>query len=239
MLSISGPGTTLRWDLPGHSGSGPPQGAAPCPQQVGFKGSEALQPRAPVCERDSEQAGRPPQPCSHHASVRATASLREGLTLRRAHTLSCLILMAALRVGAFITAILHQNHPPFRAEKSGAACPGSQDGCPGRDRNCTVGAGLRSLCRTQPCIAHARRGGEGLQGAAPGSSGPLSACGVWDMKGLAPRQGQRGTQAPPAEPEDKKGRGGGGYSQWGQGHALKPCSGRIRKDLVLKHHCVW
>ena len=56
------------------------------------------------------------------------------------------------------------------------------------------------------------------------------------MRGLAPGQVQRGTQAPPAEPEDKEGRGGGGYSLWGQGHAVKPCSGRIRKDLILKHH---
>lgn len=46
----------------------------------------------------------------------------------------------------------------------------------------------------------------------------------------------RGTWASPAEPEDEEGRGGGGYSQWGQGHAAKPCSGRIRKDLVLKQH---
>ena len=83
---------------------------------------------------------------------------------------------------------------------------------------------------------HTGRGGEGLQGTALGSSGPFSAHGVWDMRGLAPGQRQRGTQAPPAEPEDKEGRGGRGYSLWGQGHAVKPCSGRIRKDLVLKHH---
>ena len=208
--------------FPGTVAEGRPEGPLPASSSWPSRAAKPCSPEPLHVNRDSEQAGRPTQPCSHHVSVRATAGLREGLTPCRAHTCAHLILIAALRVGVIITPILHQNHPPFRVEKTKGTCPGSQDRCPDWDGSRTPGVGLRSLCRTQACSAQCVKG----RGAAGASRGAQALLRTWSL-------GHEGDLGIPS-----RARGRGRQRRRGL-FSVGPrprCKALFWKDLLLKQH---